>query len=75
MAGVVEEVGVDTQAEVDDQVTGEGVAQVMEAQRPPATVLETRSLSGPSQRAMVNVAMSQRRPPPISQLERPPRTS
>jgi hypothetical protein len=42
--------------EVDDQVAGEGVAQVVEAQRRPAVLVQAGELCGASGRAAADVA-------------------
>ena len=41
--------------EVDDQVAGEGVAQVVEAERRPAVVVQPCELCGPSERGRLTL--------------------
>src|SRR5215204_6462406 len=44
--------------EVDDQVAGEGVPQVVEAQRRPAVVVQPGALCGAPERASADVAVA-----------------
>ncbi len=50
----------DVEADVDDQMAGEGVAQIVEA-HPPAITIESRVDSGATQHALGHVVMEKRR--------------
>jgi hypothetical protein len=61
-AGVAEDAADlgDIEPQVDDQVAGEGVAQIVEAQRRRALAVDPGSLGGAGECASLDVAMSER---------------
>jgi hypothetical protein len=61
--------------EVDDQVAGEGVAQVVEAKRWPAVVVQRGELCGAPERAAADVAMAVGVPRAVANTQSAPRAN